>query len=78
MEACEYWWVLLEKNDGCNYLIHQHHNTPDDNASILAALIHHLITRLPLTEAQVMKLLLLNHLILLYCTNLYFFFDTVD
>jgi hypothetical protein len=52
MEACEFWWVLLENIEGCNFLIHQHANQ-DDNQSFLAILVHHLIARLPLTEAQV-------------------------
>ena len=24
MEACEFWWVLVESIDGCNFLIDQH------------------------------------------------------
>jgi hypothetical protein len=51
LEACEFWWVLLENHDGCNFLIHQHSNETHD--SFIASLIHHLIARLPLTQAQV-------------------------
>ena len=55
MEACEYWRVLLEKSEGCTYLIHQHHNATaaGNGGSFLALLIQYLIARLPLTEAQV-------------------------
>lgn len=53
MEACEYWWVLLEKSEGCEYLLHQHHNISPNETSFLTFLIQYLIARLPLTEAQI-------------------------
>jgi hypothetical protein len=52
MEACEFWWVLLENIEGCNFLVRQH-ATNDGHGTFLAGLIHHLLARLPLTETQV-------------------------
>jgi ribulose kinase len=81
MEACEFWWVLMESIEGCNFIVDQHmraigaasstatpSNSPVEGyshsyllvsregsgeASFLGELIPGLISRLPLTEAQV-------------------------
>ena len=84
MEACEFWWVLMESIEGCSFVVEQHmstvspstsqatpHNSPVDGydrpvsasarrssggeRSFLAELIPGLISRLPLSEAQVMQ-----------------------
>jgi hypothetical protein len=55
MEACEFWWVLLENIEGCNYLVRQH-ATNEGHGTFLSGLVQHLLARLPLTETQVTPL----------------------
>ena len=81
MEACEFWLVLMESIEGCNFIVEQHMSTVSPSTSpttpnnspvegygllpyaparqssgersFLAELIPGLISRLPLTTAQV-------------------------